>query len=101
MACSDDPSDQLAAVATIRGICSQAENRRPVFQAGILDALTLGTRADDPEIKYETSMIFNSLSLNDDTKLDMAKDDQFVLNLIDLLRFHSDPRCMRQVRAMF
>ena len=85
MACSEDRSDQLAAVATLRGITSQAQNRRPVYLANMVEALTIGTRCVDVEVKCETASLLCALSINDENKLDMANNDQ--------VRVAQRPRC--------
>ena len=95
MACSDDRSDQLAAMATLRGISAQAENRRGVFKANISEALVLGTRSIDMEVKVETAAVLAALSINDDNKLEMSNDDQLLISVIELLKV-SDVRCLRQ-----
>jgi hypothetical protein len=95
MACSDDRSDQLAAMATLRGITSQADNRRSVYLANLTEALTVGTRCIDVEVKCETAGFMCALSINDENKLDMANNDQVLISLIELLRV-DDPRCLRQ-----
>ena len=52
MACSEDQNDQRAAMSTLRGICAIPENRRPVMEANVNDALSLGTRAIDVDVRY-------------------------------------------------
>ena len=96
MACSQDTTDQLAAIATIRGICAQAENRRQVMLSNVQEALSVAARADDIEVRCEAASVLNALSINDDNKLDMAKNDVMLLILVDLLKV-DDPRCLRQV----
>jgi len=51
MACSEDQNDQRAAMSTLRGICAIPENRRPVMEAKVNDALALGTRAIDVDVR--------------------------------------------------
>ena len=99
MACSDDVSDQLAAMATIRGIAALPECRRDVYLGQITDALCLGVQADDVEIKYETAMILNAVSINDDTKLEMAANEAVMDCLLQELRVEFDARVMRQAMA--
>ena len=86
MACSEDLNDQLAAMSTIRGIASHPEFRRPIFQANVTEALTIGTRANNIEIRCEAAALMCALSINDDNKLEMALNDTLLLNLIDLLK---------------
>ena len=95
MACSEDQNDQRAAVSTLRGICAIPENRRPVMLAAVSDALTLGTRAIDVEVRVETAQTFCALSINDENKIDMANDNQIIGNLVQLLK-EKDYRCLRQ-----
>lgn len=92
MACSDDVSDQLAAMATLRGIAALPETRRDVYLAGITDALALGSAAEDPEIKFETSMILNAVSVNDDTKLELAQNDRVRNEVIAIAYFRLETR---------
>ena len=42
-----------AAMSTLRGICAIAENRRPVMESAVNDALALGTRAIDVDVRCE------------------------------------------------
>ena len=63
----------------------------------MVEAITLGTRSIDMEVKIETASVLCALSINDENKIDMANSDQLLLNLIELLKV-DDPRCLRQVR---
>ena len=95
MACSEDQNDQRAAMSTLRGLCAIPENRRAVMKAHVSDALTLGTRAVDVEVRSETAAVFCALSINDDNKADLSSSSEMVTNLLELLR-EKDPRCLRQ-----
>ena len=46
--------------------------------AAVNDALALGARALDIDVRCEAASTFCALSINDDNKLDMAKDDQII-----------------------
>ena len=50
LACSDAQSDQLTAMSTIRAVCAQSDVRRIVLQANILDALSVGARANSDDV---------------------------------------------------
>jgi len=96
MACSEDLSDMLAAISTIRGICAQPENRRDVFNANVVEAIAIGARANNLEIRCEVASILCALSINDENKIQMAMNDDLLLNVIDLLKSNDEPRCLRQ-----
>lgn len=96
MACSEDFNDQLAAISTLRGISSHADFRREVFLANVTEPLTIGTRANNLDIRVETAATLCSLSINDENKIEMALNDTLLLNLIDLLKHNHDPRVLRQ-----
>lgn len=97
LACSDDEQDRYVALVAIRGILYQAETRREVYLTGISEALSLGVKANQ-EIRCEVAAILNALSVNDDNKLDMALEDQFMSNVIDLLS-NEDFRILRPSMA--
>jgi hypothetical protein len=64
--------------------------------SNVQEALSVAARADDIEVRCEAASVLNALSINDDNKLDLAKNDVMLLILVDLLKV-DDPRCLRQV----
>jgi hypothetical protein len=100
LACSDDLQDALVALSALRGISSHPENRRELYQANILEALKLGTRANSIEIRCETAAIINAISINDENKLEMASEDSVISNVIILLQENKAfPRILRPAMA--
>jgi hypothetical protein len=86
---------------TQRGFAADAESRRAIVVGGALEALTLGAKnEDDVEIGRETACALCSLSLNEENKLDMAKEKGIIVDLVNLSQ-REDPMIARHaVSAM-
>ena len=94
LACSNDVSDVRTAVATLRGLASAPAARRHIVVAGVFEALGLAACRDDDKdgyVKQEVAACFNYLSLNEENKLDIAKDETSLDLLVALTKNDSVP----------
>lgn len=94
LACSEDAADVKAAVSTLRGLASATEVRRDIVSAGALEALGLAADLEDIEIRREVAAALNSLSLNDENKLDIGSS---LTPLVVLAREQNDLLVLQQV----
>ena len=94
LACSEDSSDQFAAMCTLRALISHEENRRLIWRENICEALALGVMANNEDVRQETSYCYLALSANDENKIDIVKSES-CLNSLSSLTKDANVACVR------
>jgi len=85
LACSEDPHDMRAGLATLRGLAATPDHRRPILLAGALEAMSLGARCEeDVEVRREAAAGLSVLALNEANKIDIAKNQNAMADLVAL-----------------
>lgn len=91
LSCSEDPKDIAAGLATLRSLAANPDDRREIYQNGVMEAISHGTDKGDSLCKQEASSLAYAMSLNEENKIDMAKSS--ALNDIMSLSQENDVKC--------
>ena len=92
LSCSNDPNDNYAGLATLRGLASDQNTRRMVFQAGALQAISRGAEClANSKCQVEAASLLCALSLNEENKVDIA--NARINHIINLLLNSEDVMC--------
>lgn len=92
---TNDTSDMLAGLSTLRGLSASDDARRMILEEGVLHALLLGLKSGNLQCKREVSSILVNLSLNEENKFDIARSDE-MKELISLLD-EADVHCVSNI----
>jgi hypothetical protein len=73
---TDDSSDMLVALSSIRGLASSFEARRLLVDEGVLHGLSLAMKSTYLKCRREIGAILVLLSLNEENKFDLVRSDE-------------------------